>query len=314
MAFFQPQAFDVSLPLPVVHGTVEKPKPAVSTIRFDTSAMGSFIAGGAAGGVSRVVSHPLDTVRVKLNVGLHKTTTDCVVQTAKADGVRGFFRGLSPPLTCSVLECAVLFQAQTTATKWIADRRNGGLATALDHTLGGAAAGFLASQILTPGDLIKSRLQVSKGDLSPAQCVRNTLADKGLRGLFRGHIATMAVEVPGLGLWFGTFDFSKTMICSNRDAATPSEIFGCSTVSALVYHSAFYPFNVAKAVVQTTPDSQRPKGIFQLLREDVRNGGLRSLYRGFGVHMVRVIPGTAVMFSVHHFLSNMFSSNETSAG
>jgi hypothetical protein len=55
------------------------------------------------------VGHPLDTVKVRLQAGLYKSTFHCVSTTLKNEGIRGFFKGLTAPLVGNVPINAILF-------------------------------------------------------------------------------------------------------------------------------------------------------------------------------------------------------------
>lgn len=57
----------------------------------------TFVAGGTAGMVAQLISLPFDAVKVRLQTqGTHQSAFSCTNQLFKAEGCRGFFRGLGP--------------------------------------------------------------------------------------------------------------------------------------------------------------------------------------------------------------------------
>ena len=60
-----------------------------------------FIAGVASGITKCTVGHPFDTIKVRLQTtqdAQFRGPLDCVLQTVRKEGVKGFYKGMSPPL------------------------------------------------------------------------------------------------------------------------------------------------------------------------------------------------------------------------
>lgn len=60
-----------------------------------------FMAGIFSGATKLAVGHPFDTVKVRLQTapeGKFKGPIDCVMQTFRKEGIRGFYKGATPPL------------------------------------------------------------------------------------------------------------------------------------------------------------------------------------------------------------------------
>lgn len=67
----------------------------------DTSAVKSFLSGGFGGVSAVLVGHPFDLTKTRLQTAPEGTYTggmDVVRKTLKADGVKGMYRGMGPPL------------------------------------------------------------------------------------------------------------------------------------------------------------------------------------------------------------------------
>jgi hypothetical protein len=69
-----------------------------------------------------VAGQPLDTLRIRMQQAhcTHHNVVGMWRSMAKAEGVRGLFKGMSYPLYTTALQNAVTFQAQRAALRWLA--------------------------------------------------------------------------------------------------------------------------------------------------------------------------------------------------
>ena len=80
-----------------------------------------------------------------------------------------------------------------------------------------------------------------------------------------------------------------------RDTST-STTLAAGAISGALSRTIASPFEVAKIVQQTCPDTK--KNLAQTLRLLVENDGVKSLYRGNGINMLRVVPNYALNFLI----------------
>lgn len=82
----------------------------------------SLVCGSGAGMISKTITYPFDLFKKRLQVGGFETArvhfgqvrsyrglVDCMVQIAKEEGIRGFFKGLSPSLVKAALSTGFTF-------------------------------------------------------------------------------------------------------------------------------------------------------------------------------------------------------------
>jgi len=82
------------------------------------------VAGFISGGVSKVIAHPLDTVKKRLQAQTYKATSkvgyqgmiDCIFTVTKEEGVLALYRGLVPTVLKSMVGTSLTF-ASFTLTK-----------------------------------------------------------------------------------------------------------------------------------------------------------------------------------------------------
>nr|GMD03024.1 mitochondrial arginine transporter BAC1 isoform X2 [Ipomoea batatas] len=65
------------------------------------------------------------------------------------------------------------------------------------------------------------------------------------------------------------------------------------TVKTGGYWSAVLPLDVAKTIIQTSPDKNHTRNPFQILEKIYRLSGLRGCYTGLGPTLVRAFPANA---------------------
>ncbi|XP_062502694.1 mitochondrial basic amino acids transporter-like isoform X2 [Corticium candelabrum] len=177
----------------------------------------------------------------------------------------------------------------------------------------GASAGFLQSFILSPTDLVKTRLQMQgRGQKaskelyrSPLDCIYKIYHREGIRrGVFRGQGITLLREVPSFGIYFVWYDIMSQFIAntfqpSNRFRAVSAIVSG-GTTGMLCWLST-YPFDVVKSRIQADGidgKHTRYNGIIDCFRKSYREEGLAVFGRGLLSCLIRAFPVNAATFLV----------------
>lgn len=132
--------------------------------------------GIAAGTMCAFSGHPFDTIKVKMQVfpQIYSTPLKCFKSIIKNEGLKGFYRGFIPAITCNVLENGVLFLAYPSCCKFtsymatnisLIDRlltkltKDQEFRNVITKTIGGSFAGIFASIVISPTEMVKCRLQ-----------------------------------------------------------------------------------------------------------------------------------------------------------
>lgn len=117
---------------------------------------------GTVGGVSQLVcGHPLDTIKVKLqsqpaHLPKYAGAFDALKQTLAADGPRGLYKGMGPPLATVAAFNALLFAVRGRMEALLRPQPGAPL-TVNQQVVCGAAAGAAVSFLVCPTELIKCR-------------------------------------------------------------------------------------------------------------------------------------------------------------
>lgn len=180
----------------------------------------------------------------------------------------------------------------------------------------------------------------SPGAVKPSawQIVRDTFHRHGVAGFWHGQFGTFLRETGGSAAWFGTQSavtryFQKRQLRKDKSRAeTETEMETAACLSSVVipvhqqllagafagmgYNFIFYPADTIKSCMQTqdvkTGDGSKSipgtrLSFAEVGREIWRTDGIRGMYRGCGITLLRSAPGSALIFYVHDALFRLLA-------
>ncbi|KAK9058006.1 hypothetical protein SSX86_022846 [Deinandra increscens subsp. villosa] len=276
-----------------------------------------YVAGLVSGVSMVIVGHPFDTVKVKLQK--HNTEANglkyrggfhCTTRILKTEGVRGLYRGATPSFVGMAIESSLVFGIYSQTKQAL----QGGDDTrkAEPHIIipSAAFAGSIISFVLCPSELVKCRMQIQGTDSvvpayrkysGPLNCAVETVKTEGVKGLFRGGVATLLRESIGNAVFFSTYEYLRHYLHlqlkdSSFDHTNLVDV-GIGIMSGglggIAFWSAVLPLDVAKTIIQTTPDKNLSKNPFKMLKLIYRRSGIRGCYTGLGPTVSRAFPANA---------------------
>ncbi|CAO3593260.1 unnamed protein product [Absidia cylindrospora] len=313
--------------------------------------------GSIAGMVGKFVEYPFDTVKLRLQTQpldrpYYAGPMDCFLTMLKNEGASSFYKGMASPLVGAMVENAALFVGYRQIQKVIrsysmsdADRQ---LYDGLPEdqlpslaqsqlVLAGTLSGAMASFVLTPVELIKCKLQVQLGSNSsgngqyqqqqhqrytgPLDVIRHTVQQHGMRGFYRGYLATLIRESGGGACWFGFYEYSCEQFIRRRQQSSasnykvtkadlsPSELMVGGACGGVAYNISFFPVDVVKSLMQTDEELRKgpSRSFMQTTRDHYKAGGIKAFYRGCGITAARSAPTSAIIFMTYELLTRHFT-------
>jgi len=267
----------------------------------------NLLAGGCGGLASLVIGHPFDTVKVRLQTmttagrqtGVHYANArDCFIKIVKQEGFGTLFRGMSALAYSSVPRFAVMFYANSWG-RLLAKNSNEELK--LKHILLGGVFSQLviAPTVTAPLERIKVLLQVFPGRFSgQMDCLSYILKSEGYRGLFRGSMLTLVRDVPAFCSYFATYETLRGLVRTEDGRMSLSETMVIGGVSGMLAWAVEIPLDNIKNRHQVCLGK---KPLAQTVTDIFADGGVRQLYRGAGVILVRAFPVNAATFLAYEW-------------
>ncbi|XP_035031435.1 calcium-binding mitochondrial carrier protein Aralar1 isoform X2 [Hippoglossus stenolepis] len=169
------------------------------------------LAGGCAGGSQVIFTNPLEIVKIRLQVAGEITTGPRVsaLNVVRDLGFFGLYKGAKACFLRDIPFSAIYFPVYAHNKKMLADED--GRLGALQLLSAGAIAGVPAASLVTPADVIKTRLQVAAraGQTSyngVIDCFRKILKEEGFRAFWKGAGARVLRSSPQFGVTLVTYE------------------------------------------------------------------------------------------------------------
>lgn len=172
------------------------------------------IAGACAGMTATALTHPLDTVRLRLalpNSG-YNGMGHAVVTMVRTEGVMSLYKGLVPTLI-GIAPYAALNFASYDLLKRYAYEGGRIQQSTVSNLLMGATAGTVAATVCYPLDTVRRRMQM-KGSMykNQADALATIWKTEGLRGFYRGWAANTLKVVPQNAIRFVSYETLKGLL------------------------------------------------------------------------------------------------------
>lgn len=253
-----------------------------------------FVAGSLSGITKLVIGHPFDSLKVRLQVDgprFKNSAIVCLRATIAKEGVRGLYKGGTPPLFGWAVMDAVMLGSLSNYRRLLA---LDGRLYYWQHALAGLGAGLTVSFVATPIEHVKARLQIQYDAASriykgPIDCIRRLVIS---RDLYNGLAATMVQRS-----WFSVFWLTYAVTTDQLSTSTlsaGSKSFLAGGTAATVYWLFAMPADIIKQRILTDSLTQ-PKysSWWDCAKNIYLRDGYRGYYRGFAPCILRSFPTNA---------------------
>ncbi|XP_077286084.1 mitochondrial basic amino acids transporter-like [Arctopsyche grandis] len=266
-----------------------------------------FVAGCIGGCAGVVVGHPLDTIKVLMQVEKkHTGIVSCVRDVVAKDSLRGLYRGVTSPMAGVAFVNAVVFGVYGGV-----QRRCSEPDSLSSHAIAGAAAGLLQSFICSPVELAKTRLQLGCSGTSsqgPLACLAEVARREGPSALFRGLGLTAMRDTPAFACYFLTYE----ALVRRSDGRSPGTIRTlmaggfAGTASWLIS----FPIDAVKSRIQADgmTGPRMYSGAYDCLKKSIKAEGPQFLTRGLSAVLLRAFPTNAACFGAVSWCMSLSTS------
>ena len=289
--------------------------------------------------VNSFIVAPLDVVKIRLQLQTHsaknpappgsiiyKGMLPTIRHILKHEGLRALWKGNVPAELMYVSYSAVQFATYRSSTLLL-HRLFGSdsLPNAAESFIAGAAGGAAATAATYPLDLLRTRFaaqgkdRVYEGLLKAVADIRR---DEGFTGYFRGIGAGLGSIVPYMGMFFATYETLRAPLGGLWLLPFGSGDAAAGVMASVIAKTATFPLDLVRKRIQVQgPTRQRyankniPEysGTVRTMRMIFAAEGVKGLYRGLVVSLIKAAPASAVtMWTYERALKFYIGLGETS--
>ncbi|KAK9465110.1 mitochondrial carrier domain-containing protein [Lipomyces arxii] len=277
------------------------------------------VAGFSAGCATTLVVHPLDLVKVRLQLDNTKVTHMGGVLAIILDirqsvsPLREAYRGLIPNLIGNTVSWGSYFflyeQIKARLNQFYGHDR----LSSSDYFLSAGTAGCLTAVLTNPIWVVKTRMLSTNSGYSGAykgtlNGLQRIYIEEGLRGFYRGflpgllgigHGAVQLMFYEKLKSWYlNTVELDSKGTQVSRDMSTLQYIMFSAT-SKIGASVVMYPTQVLKSRLQIYNADSVYSSVRDVIKKTFNEEGLSGFYKGLLPNLFRVVPATCVTFVVY---------------
>lgn len=265
---------------------------------------------------TRATVYPFTLIRTRLQVqkgnSLYNGTFDAFWKILKAEGARGLYRGF-------MVNSFTLISGQAYITTYELVRRSVSSYSSnntVKSLVAGGTASLVAQSITVPIDVVSQQLmvqgqgcQLTRFKLKPKMAnakykvtfgqtrdivVQIYHAD-GLRGFYRGYVASLLTYIPNSAVWWPFYHFYGEQLSRLAPADCPHLLLQAvaGPMAAATASTLTNPMDVVRARVQVEGRSSVTETFKQLLAEE----GMWGLSKGLSARIISSLP-TSVMIVI----------------
>ncbi|KAL0932473.1 succinate:fumarate antiporter [Colletotrichum truncatum] len=292
------------------------------------SAATNLIAGGGAGMMEALVCHPLDTIKVRMQLSRRARQPGAPkrgfirtgVEIVKKETPLGLYKGLGAVLTGIVPKMAIRFTSFESYKQMLADKKTG-VVSAQATFLAGLAAGITeAVAVVTPMEVIKIRLQAQHHSMADpldipkyrnaAHALYTVVKEEGAGALYRGVSLTALRQGSNQAVNFTAYSYFKEALKKYQPEYAGTNLPSWQTtviglVSGAMGPLSNAPIDTIKTRLQKTPAEVGTSAwsrIAKISSDMFKQEGMHAFYKGITPRIMRVAPGQAVTFTVYEYL------------
>ena len=252
----------------------------------------TLIPGAVSTTISVMAGYPIDSIKTRMQTGMYPNFSRCIIETAKNEGISGFYRGVQMPFATLVVKRSIQFRIYEEAKK---------------HTnvwLSGTIASLI-SPISNPMHVIKVRMQDSNKDKykNMTACVKDIYATSGVKGFFKGTGINLTKDILFGTIYLGSYGTFKRFLDINEFLGSKEirNFVAGGTAGSLAW-AILMPVDFAKTAYQ----SGRGK---EFVIDQVKQNGIRRLWKGGIPTVARIFPINAMAMMSYEYVKNLIEKN-----
>ncbi|CAK4683907.1 hypothetical protein LEN26_001700 [Aphanomyces euteiches] len=225
-------------------------------------------------------------------------TVDALRFVFRTEGLRGLFAGLPPTLMLAI-PSTVLYYTSYDHLVHEGMRMFPELSPVVP-LIAGASARIVAATIVSPLELVRTRMQNGK-EKHMLSILRRSVRDHGFSSLARGLPATLARDVPFSAIYWTCYEQFKRILATRPEFESRPihQSFAAGACAGMIAATLTTPFDVVKTLQQVDGGSKPQQTTFQMLRQLVATHGWSATMTGLTARLSKIAPSCAIMISTY---------------
>ncbi|VVT44944.1 uncharacterized protein SAPINGB_P000586 [Magnusiomyces paraingens] len=295
------------------------------------------IAGGTAGLFEALCCHPLDTIKVRMQLSNKQNLVGpdgkpvkklgfigTGIQIAKRETPLGLYKGLGAVVTGIIPKMSIRFSSYEFYKKQLVGP-DGKISVGGNFAAGVGAGLTEAVIVVNPTEVIKIRLQAQNHSMvdpldvpkyrNAAHALLVVVREEGFSALYRGVALTAARQASNQGVNFTVYSELKEKLNEwqpQYNGLLPSwQTSLIGLVSGALGPLSNAPLDTIKTRMQREGGASKETGASRFLRitkQLIAQEGIHALYKGITPRIMRVAPGQAVTFTVYEYIRDILET------
>jgi solute carrier family 25 uncoupling protein 27 len=250
--------------------------------------------------IAEIVTHPIDTIKTKLQLSSNKQLLEVIQQSYKENGWKGFYKSIYPALgrhwIYSTGRVTIYEQLKQENENILIKIRNG------------CIAGGFSQLVASPMDLIKIRLQ-GNPSLKMYNIIRETYSKDRLSGFYKGWQPNVArAALVNIGELVA-YDYSKKFLLGNGFKDNVYTHFLSSIYSGFCSTVLSTPADVVKSNYMNNPQKYK-NSLVKCISSIYQENGIFYFWRGSLLNWIRLGPWQMIFWTSYENLAIM-TKNKT---
>ncbi|KAI8049218.1 mitochondrial carrier domain-containing protein [Syncephalis plumigaleata] len=286
------------------------------------------VAGGTAGFMEAMVCHPLDTIKVRMQLRAaapgraqlkkppaKRSFVGVGVDIVKREGPLALYKGLGAVVSGIVPKMAIRFSSFEAYKGYLKNKETGRVSTTATFFAGLGAGITEAVLVVTPMDVIKIRLQAQRHSMmdpldvpkyrNAAHAAYTIVREEGVRALYKGVTLTALRQATNQAVNFTVYQEMKKRLLAWQPerAELPSYqhliIGGLSGAMGPMSNAPIDTIKTRIQRAQYVPGESGWTRFVNVCNGIIKNEGYTAFYKGLTPRILRVAPGQAITFMVY---------------
>jgi solute carrier family 25 phosphate transporter 23/24/25/41 len=252
--------------------------------------------------LARSIVYPIDVIKLLTQVGTDNLDfVDSCRRLFRERGLFAFWRGNMISIVNQGFYTGIKFFVIKELHTMFGNRQ----LSIAESAFIGAAAGIASQAALYPLDFLRTRMVLyPTAYTSFWQATTKIASEEGFFALWTGLLPTLAGSIPYEGSQYVVYDKLR----QKRGRVTPLTNAINGTIAGIVSQSIAYPFEtVRKLMMITNADGTKMyQSMTECFAKVYENEGIGGFFRGLGINTFKVIPFSALQYTLYDEMCNLF--------